>query len=69
MDRREMENFLKDIYSSGFKDGADSGSQADTKIEVVQFLEGLEVKGIGEKTKEKIVQAYRERGTADESNF
>lgn len=61
-DRNEMEKFLRSIYSSGFQDGADSGNKADTKIEIVQFLEGLDIKGIGEKTKEKILQAYKERG-------
>lgn len=66
-DRREMEEFLGDIYSSGFKDGANSGSKADTKIEVVQFLEGLEIKGIGEKTKEKIIKEYKERMKANAS--
>lgn len=57
---------MKDIYSSGFKDGANAGQRADTKIEIVQFLEGLEVKGIGEKTKDKILQAYMERGNDNE---
>ena len=64
-DRQEMEDFFRTIYEEGFKDGfqegAKSGSRADTKIELVQFLEHLEIKGIGEKTKEKILQAYKER--------
>lgn len=59
-DRQEMENFLRIIYTKGFKDGASSGNQADRKIELIQFLEGLEIKGVGEKTKEKILEAYKE---------
>jgi len=61
MDRQEMEGFLVNVYSEGFKDGADAGQQVDTQIELVQFLEGLEIKGIGPKTKEKILNAYKER--------
>lgn len=67
MDRQEMERFVTSIYSQGFKDGADAGQQVDTQIELVQFLEGLEIKGIGPKTKEKILNAYKERGKSDES--
>ncbi len=66
MDRQEMEEKFQETYilgfHQGFKEGADSGQQVDVKIELIQFLEGLEVKGIGEKTKEKILQAYKERG-------
>ena len=66
-DRQQMEKFLRDLYSSGFKDGAEAGNKADTKIEIVQFLQHLDIKGIGEKTKEKILQAYMERGRNNES--
>ena len=66
-DRQQMEKFLRDLYSSGFKDGAEAGNKADTKIEIVQFLQPLDIKGIGEKTKEKILQAYMGRGRNNES--
>jgi len=56
-------------YQEGFRDGSNSGQQADVKIELVQFLEHLDIKGIGEKTKEKILQAYKERGLDNESNL
>lgn len=63
-DRQEMEIFSRTIYKEGFKEGfregADLGQQADFKIELVQLLE--DIKGIGPKTKEKILQAYKERG-------
>ncbi len=59
-----MESFLRTIYEEGFKEGfregANSGQQADFKIELVQLLE--DIPGIGPKTKEKILQAYKERG-------
>lgn len=62
-DRQEMETFLLNIYAEGFKDGCEKGAnsvqQVDFKMELVQLLEGI--KGIGEKTKEKILQAYKER--------
>lgn len=69
-DRQEMEDFFRTIYEEGFKDGfqegANTGQQADVKIELVQFLEGIEIKGVGEKTKDKILQAYKERGKSNE---
>lgn len=65
-----MEDFFRTIYEEGFKDGfqegAKTGQQVDVQIELVQFLEGLEIKGVGEKTKEKILQAYKERGENNE---
>lgn len=62
-----MEDFFKTIYEEGFKDGfkegTRAGQQVDTQIALVQFLEALEIKGVGEKTKAKIIEAYRgERG-------
>ncbi|MGJ0847444.1 hypothetical protein ACR77J_12205 [Tissierella praeacuta] len=65
MDRQEMEEKFQETYSigfqQGFREGAKVAEQIDFKIELVQFLEGLEIKGVGEKTKEKILQAYKER--------
>lgn len=62
-DRQEMEEFLKTFYSKGyqdgFQDGSESGQQVDFKIELVQLLEGI--KGVGPKTKELILSAYKER--------
>lgn len=64
MDRQEMEEKFQEIYSigfqQGFREGAKVAEQIDFKIELVQLLEGI--KGVGEKTKEKILQAYKERG-------
>ncbi|MSU01897.1 hypothetical protein [Tissierella pigra] len=64
-DRQEMEDFLRTIYEEGFKDGfqegTKTGQQVDVQIELVQFLEHLDIKGIGEKTKEKILQSYKKR--------
>lgn len=64
MDRQEMEEKFQETYclgfQQGFREGTKTGQQVDFKIELVQLLEGI--KGIGEKTKEKILQAYKERG-------
>ncbi|TCU72889.1 hypothetical protein EV204_105225 [Tissierella praeacuta] len=63
MDRQEMEEKFQETYSigfqQGFREGAKVAEQIDFKIELVQLLEGI--KGVGEKTKEKILQAYKER--------
>lgn len=68
--RQEMEIFLRNLYNQGyelgFKEGAEVGEVTDIKIELVKFLDKMEVKGIGEKTKEKIIQAYIEMGRKDE---
>lgn len=70
MDRQEMEEFVRGYYLQGYKrgfqEGSSAGQQADTQIELIQFLQNIDVKGIGEKTKEKIVKAYRERIKANE---
>lgn len=58
-----MEEKFQETYSigfqQGFREGAKVAEQIDFKIELVQLLEGI--KGVGEKTKEKILQAYKER--------
>lgn len=59
MDRNEMEHFLEGVYRNAFRDGADSGSNVDMKIELFQFLENLDVKGIGPVTKSKILQEFK----------
>lgn len=68
MDRQEMEEFMRDIHEEGFKqgfrEGAKTGQHIDFKTELVQLLEGI--KGIGEKTKDKILEAYKERRIVDE---
>lgn len=65
MDKQEMENFVGNVYTQGYQDGWKEGSEAsqeiDYQIELVQFLQQLNVKGIGPKTKDKIIKAYRER--------
>ncbi len=56
-DRQEMERFLKDIYTQGFRDGAEAGSNADFKIKLVQVLEST--KGVGEKTIKKVLNTLK----------
>lgn len=62
-DRQQMEDFFKTIYEEGFKDGFKEGAKAapaiDLKIELVRLLEN--VKGIGPKTKGKILSTLKER--------
>lgn len=45
MDRKEMEDFLVGIYREGFKDGAESGENADFRIKLSKLLK--EVPGVG----------------------
>lgn len=58
MDRQEMEEYLKDVYTEGFKDGAESAEGADFKIKLVEILN--KTKGIGPKTFDKIMEAAKE---------
>lgn len=64
-DRQQMENFFRETYEEGFhkgfRAGADAGKKAVFKIQLVQLLEGMRGNGIGPKTVEKILQAYKER--------
>lgn len=66
MDRQQMEGLIKSYYTQGykegFKDGTDTRNKVDLQIELFQFLDGIDIKGVGEKTKEKILKAYKERG-------
>lgn len=55
-----MRTVYEEGFKDGFKEGVDSGKEVDFKIELVQLLE--DVKGIGPKTKEKILEAYKEKG-------
>ena len=44
-DREQMENFLRTIYTEGFRDGVDAGDRTDFKIKLSQVLSNT--KGIG----------------------
>lgn len=57
MDRQEMDNFVRSIYRSGFKDGSEEGYRADFKIELVNILENT--KGIGPKLFERIMSTAK----------
>lgn len=58
MDRQQMEDFLKDIYSEGFRDGTEAGDNADFKIKLSEVLN--KTKGVGIKTYDKIMNTARE---------
>jgi len=70
MDRQEMEEAIKGFYfrgySEGFKDGAETAQKVDLEISLVEFLGSTSIPGIGEKTKEKIINALRERRKSNE---
>ncbi len=55
-----METFVQTIYNSGFEDGGKTSQNIDFKTELVQLLDGIRGKGIGEKTKKVIMDSYRE---------
>ena len=63
-----METFVQTIYNSGFEDGGKTSQNIDFKTELVQLLDGIKGKGIGEKTKATIMQAYRERGDKESAS-
>lgn len=63
-----METFVQIIYNSGFEDGGKTSQNIDFKTELVQLLDGIKGKGIGEKTKATIMQAYRERGDKESAS-
>ena len=56
--REQMENFVASIYTSGYKDGAKDNVKVEYQLDLVKVLKS--VKGIGEKTIEKILMAVRE---------
>jgi len=62
-----MERFVQTIYNSGFEDGGKTSQNIDFKTELVQLLDGIKGKGIGEKTKATIMEAYRERRKVNET--
>ena len=67
-----METFFQALYNNGFKDGFQDGSKAsqniDFKTELVQLLDGIKGKGIGEKTKKIIMDCYREKGEVEDES-
>lgn len=54
MDRTQMEEYIKSIYSKGFHDGVDSGNNADFRIKLSEVLQNT--KGIGEKLYDRIMK-------------
>lgn len=70
-DRTEMETFITSIYSqgfeAGFKDGVAAGDNADFKIKLLQILN--KTKGIGDKTKEKILNTLKEVDKVESTNM
>lgn len=57
-DREQMEEYLRLVYKEGFRDGVESGNNADFKIKLVQVLN--KTKGIGPKTIDKVLQTLKE---------
>lgn len=57
-DRQQMENFLKNIYSEGFRDGADAGDKADFRIRLSEVLN--KTKGVGEILYDRIMENAKE---------
>lgn len=62
-DRQQMEDFVRRVYTSGFNDGAEAGSKADFKIILLHVLE--HTKGVGDKTRDKILATYRSMEKGD----
>lgn len=58
MDRQEMEEFIKDIYRSGFKDGSEVGDKADFMIKLAQVLNNT--KGVGITLYDRIMEKAKE---------
>ena len=56
--REEMNNFLSNLYREGFREGTESGEQADFKIKLVKVLQTT--KGIGDKTIAKVLKTLKE---------
>ena len=57
-DRQQMENFLKNIYSEGFRDGAETGDKIDFRIRLSEVLN--KTKGIGATLYDRIMENAKE---------
>lgn len=56
--RAEMASFIDKMYTKGFMAGTDAKTVVDCNIDLVKTLQGI--KGIGEKTIYKIMEAVLE---------
>lgn len=57
-DRQQMENFLKNIYSEGFRDGAEVGDKTDFRIRLSEVLN--KTKGVGITLYDRIMENAKE---------
>lgn len=57
-DREQMENFLRTIYTEGFRDGVDVGDRTDFRIKLSQVLNNT--KGIGPTFYNRIMENAKE---------
>lgn len=58
MDRKSMENYVRDVYRQGFKDGTEVGNDVDFRIKLSKVLN--KTKGIGIKLYDKIMENAKE---------
>lgn len=58
MDRQEMEDFLKNIYRTGFKEGSEVGDNTDFKIKLSKILENT--KGVGVTIYKRVMETVKE---------
>ena len=57
-DREQMENFLRTVYTEGFRDGVDAGDRTDFRIKLSQVLNNT--KGIGPTLYSRIMENAKE---------
>lgn len=57
-DREQMENFLRTVYTEGFRDGVDAGDRTDFRIKLSQVLNNT--KGIGTTLYNRIMENAKE---------
>lgn len=57
-DREQMENFLRTLYTEGFRDGVDAGEKTDFRIKLAQVLNNT--KGIGTTLYNRIMENAKE---------
>ena len=56
--REQMENFLRIVYTEGFRDGADAGDRTDFRIKLSQVLNNT--KGMGPTLYSRIMENAKE---------
>lgn len=52
-----MEEFLKNLYTQGLREGAEIGDKVDFKVKLMQILNNT--KGVGDKTRDKILATLK----------